>query len=260
MTRTTRNGAAAALATDSIMAANNVPEVSQHAKVAETLNEEATEQTDVGASHSKNVQNTQKCIDIDSKVDAIIVDYENNCKALVAALVQNKLNERIKVLEAKKAQVTFEAKLCSLKQESVQGYLKANIFMGDPPKYNGKSMRHYKVYKYAVEYMFGERLFTYCTNKKKCTYTGQFLTGISAEHWEIMKTKIKKSSTLEFDYKAFMEMLKERLLSQKVHQIKVGTKLKSLREKDSQILSKFNSHFKALERNIEPPLTNAQKH
>ena len=37
------------------MAADNVPEVSQHAKVAETLNVEAIEQTNIGTSYSKNV-------------------------------------------------------------------------------------------------------------------------------------------------------------------------------------------------------------
>ena len=55
-------------------------------------------------------------------------------------------------------------------------------------------------------------------------------------------------------------MLKKRLLLQKVHQIKVRTKLKFLHQRDSQILSEFISHLKALERDIEPPLTNAQRY
>ena len=185
-------------------------------------------------------------MDIDSKLDAIVVDYEDNCRALVAASVRDKLNERIKVLEAKKTQITFEAKLCSLEQERAQEYLEANASMGsvtslknilaieysqvcpDPSKYNGKSMRHYKAYKRAVEYTLGERPFTYCTNKKKCTYAGQFLMGISAKHWETMETRIKEFLILKFNYKVFMEMLKEHLLPRKVHQIEVRIKLKSL--------------------------------
>ena len=58
-------------------------------------------------------------MDIDSKVDAIVVDYKDNHRALVAALVWDKLNKRIKVLEAEKAQVILEAKLCSFEQERV---------------------------------------------------------------------------------------------------------------------------------------------
>ena len=200
MTRTTRNRAAAALATGSTIAANDVSEVSQHIKVAETPNVGATKQANVEASHSKDVQNAQECIDIDSKVDTIVVDHEDNCRALVAALMQDKLNERIKVLEAKKAQVTLEAKLCSLELERAQGYLKANASIGsvtslknilviehgrvcpDSPKYNGKSIRHYKAYKRTVKYMLGECPFTYCMNKEKCTYARQFLTEIPAKH------------------------------------------------------------------------------
>ena len=206
MTRTTRNGAAAALATGSIMAANNVPEVSQRAEVVETSDKRATEQANTKAFHSKDVQDAQERMDINSKVDAIVVNHENNRRASVAALVEDKLNERIKVLEAKKAQVTFEAKLCSLKQEQARGYLKVNASMGnmtslkdilaikhgrvcpDPPKYSSKSIRHYKAYKRAVEYTLGECLFMYCTNKEKCIYTRQFLIEIPAEHWETMET------------------------------------------------------------------------
>ena len=278
MIRTTKNGAAAALATGLMMAANNVLGVSQHAKVAETLNKKATEQANAEASHFKDVQDTQERMDIDNKIDTIIVDHENDCRASIAASVRDKLNKCIKVLEAKKAQVTLEVKLCSLEQERVQGYLEVNTSMGsvtslkdilaierdwvcpDPPKYGGKSMRHYKAYKRAVEYTLREHPFTYRMNKEKCTYAGWFLTGIPAEHWEIMKTQIKESLTLEFDYEAFMEMLKERLLPWKVCQIEVGTKLKSLCQKDSQTLSEFISHFKALERDIEPSLMDAQKH
>lgn len=40
----------------------------------------------------------------------------------------------------------------------------------DPPKYDGKSMRHYKAYKRTIEYTFGKHLFTYRMNKEKCTY------------------------------------------------------------------------------------------
>ena len=114
MTRTTRNGATAALATNLIMVADNMLEISQRTKVTETPDKKATEQTNVGASHSKDVQNAQEHIDIDSKVDAIVVDYEDNCRALIATLMWDKLHECIKIFEAKKAQVTFEAKLRSL--------------------------------------------------------------------------------------------------------------------------------------------------
>ena len=93
MTKTTRNRAAAALATGSMMATNNVLEVSQHTEVAETPDEGATEQANAGASHSKDVQDAQKRMDIDSKVDGVVVDYEDNCRASIAALMQNKLNE-----------------------------------------------------------------------------------------------------------------------------------------------------------------------
>ena len=120
MTRTTRNKTAAALATDSTMAANNVLEVSQCTEIAETPDKGATEQTNTRASHFKDVQDAQKCMDIDSKVNAIVIDHEDNCRVLIAILVWNKLNERIKVLEAKKAQVTLEAKLCSLEEEQAQ--------------------------------------------------------------------------------------------------------------------------------------------
>ena len=75
-----------------------------------------------------------------------------------------------------------------------------------------------------------------------------------------METRIKKSPTFEFDYEVFMEMLKKHLLLQKVHQIKVRMKLKFLRQRDSQTLSEFISHFEALERDIEPSLTDAQRH
>lgn len=96
------------------------------------------------------------------------------------------------------------------------------------PEYVGKNMRHYNAYKRTVEYTLGECLFTCCTNKEKCIYIRQFLTEIFVEHWKTMKTQIKESPTLEFDYETFMEMLKERLLSWKIHQIKVRTKLKFL--------------------------------
>ena len=82
---------------------NDVPEVSQRTKVAETSNKKATKQANTEASHSKDVQDAQERMNIDSKVDAIVVDYENDRRALIVALVQDKLNERIKVLEAKKA-------------------------------------------------------------------------------------------------------------------------------------------------------------
>lgn len=114
MTKTTRNGANAALATDLTMVADNMLEISQHTKVTETPDKKAIEQTNAEASYSKDVQNAQKRIDIDSKVDAIVVDHEDNCRALVATLVWNKLHECIKIFEAKKAQITFEAKLRSL--------------------------------------------------------------------------------------------------------------------------------------------------
>ena len=117
MTRTIKNGAAVALATSSTMAADNVPEVSQHAEIAETPNEGAMEQTNAKASHFKDVQDAQERINIDSKVNAIVVNYKDNCRASIAALMQNKLNEHIKVLEAEKTQITLEAKLYSLKQE-----------------------------------------------------------------------------------------------------------------------------------------------
>ena len=173
---------------------------------------------------------------------------------------------------------TFEAKLCSFKQEQVQGYFEANAFMNDmtslkdifaiehgqvcldPPKYDGKSMRHYKAYKRTIEYTLREHPFMYCTNKEKCMYVGQFLIGIPAEHWKTMETQIKESPTLKFDYEAFIEMLKKRLLAWKVCQIKVGTKLKSLCQRDSQTLSEFINHLEALKRDIEPPSTDAQRH
>ena len=190
MTRTTRNEAAAALATGSTMAANNVPEVFQRVKVAETPNEGATKQANAGASHSKDVQDAQKRMNIDSEVDAIVIDHKDNCRALIAALVRDKLNECIKVLEAEKAQVTLEAKLCSLEQEWAQEYLETNASIGgvtslkdifaiehdqvcpNPLKYSGKSMRHYKTYKRAIEYTVGEYPFTYRTNKENCMYAG----------------------------------------------------------------------------------------
>ena len=43
MTKIIKNGAAAILAIGSTMVANNLPEVSQHAEIAETFNERATE-------------------------------------------------------------------------------------------------------------------------------------------------------------------------------------------------------------------------
>ena len=278
MTRTTRNGAAVALATGLIMATNNVPEVSQCTEVAETPDKRATEQANAGASHSKDIQDAQECINIDSKVDAIVVNHEDNHRALVVTLVWEKLNECIKMLEAKKAQITLEAKLCSLKQKWAQEYLEVNASMGgvislkdifaiehvqvclDSPKYSGKSMRHYKAYKRIVEYTFEEHPFMYCMNKEKCMYVRQFFTEILAEHWKTMKTWIKESLTLKFDYEVFMEMLKKRLLPQKVCQIEVETKLKSLHQRDSQTLFEFISHLEALLRDIEPPLTDAQRH
>ena len=108
--------------------------------------------------------------------------------------------------------------------------------------------------------MLGEHLFTYHTNKKKCTYARQFLMKIPAKHWKTMKTQIKESLTLEFDYEVFMKMLKERLFSQKVHLMEVRMKLKSLHQKDSQTLYEFISCLKALERDIKPPPTDAQRH
>ena len=169
-------------------------------------------------------------MDIDSKVDTIVVDHKDNHRAWVAASVQSKLNECIKVLEAKKAQVTLEAKLCSLEQEQMHGYLEVNVSIGsvtslkdilaighgqvclDSLKYSDKSMKYYKSYKHSIKYMLEERQFMYCTNKEKCTYARQFLTGIPAEHWKTIETQIKESSTLEFNYEAFMKMLKEYLL------------------------------------------------
>ena len=200
MTRTTKNRTAAALATGSTMTANNVPEVSQRAKVAETPNKGAIKQTNAKVSHSKYIQNAPERINIDSKVDAIIVDYEDNHRASVATLVRDKLNKRIKVLEAEKVQITLEVKLHSLEQERAQEYLKANVSMSnvtsfkdilaiehgrvslDPPKYSGKSMRHHKAYKRTIEYTLREHSFTNHTNKKNCTYTGQFLMRILAKH------------------------------------------------------------------------------
>ena len=127
-------------------------------------------------------------------------------------------------------------------------------------KYGGKNMKHYKAYKRAVEYTFGVHLLTYCTNKEKCMYMGQFLMEILTKHWETIKTQIKKFPTLEFDYEAFIKMFKERLLLQKVRQIEVRIKLKFLHQRNSQILSKFISHLKVFERDIEPPPMDTQKH
>lgn len=41
-------------------------------------------------------------MNIDNKIDAIVVDYKDNCRVLIATSVQNKLNKYIKVLEVKK--------------------------------------------------------------------------------------------------------------------------------------------------------------
>ncbi|MCJ1267188.1 hypothetical protein MMC22_007073 [Lobaria immixta] len=89
------------------MAANNVPEISQHAKVAKIFNTEVTDE-----------------------INAIVVDYEDNRKALIPTLVRDKLNKRIKTLEAKKAQVILKAKFCDLEQKQAQKYLKANASIG----------------------------------------------------------------------------------------------------------------------------------
>lgn len=128
------------------------------------------------------------------------------------------------MLEAKKVLITLEAKLCNLKEEQAQDYFEVNASMGsvtsfknifaiehcwvclDFPKYGGKNMKYYKVYKHAIEYMPGECPFIYCINKKKCTYPGQFLAEILAENWKTMETCIKESPTLEFDYAIFMKM------------------------------------------------------
>ena len=67
-----------------------------------------------------------------------------------------------------------------------------------------------------------------------------------------METRIKEAPTLEFDYAVFMEMLKECLLPRKVRQIEVGTKLKSLRQRDNQTLSEFISLLEALDPNPNP--------
>lgn len=55
MTNTTRNRAAAALATGLTIKADNMPELSQYAKIAETPAKKLTKQINAGVSDSKNV-------------------------------------------------------------------------------------------------------------------------------------------------------------------------------------------------------------
>ena len=75
-----------------------------------------------------------------------------------------------------------------------------------------------------------------------------------------MEIQIKEFLIFEFDYEAFIEMLKKHLFLRKVRQIKVRMKLKFLCQKNSQILSEFISHLKTLERDIKPPLIDLQRH
>lgn len=75
-----------------------------------------------------------------------------------------------------------------------------------------------------------------------------------------MKNLIKASPDLIYNYSALIEMPKKQLLLRKVWQIEVGTKIKALRQKDNQTLSKFISILEALEQEIKPIPTDAQWH
>lgn len=94
-------------------------------------------------------------------------------------------------------------------------------------------MHHFKTYKRAIKYILDVQLFTYSTQQEQCRYAGHFLIGTSAEQLKFMEKLIKTSPDPIYNYLALIEMLKERLLLGKVRQIKVGTKLKALRQKDN---------------------------
>lgn len=68
-------------------------------------------------------------MNVDSKVDCVIVKNKDNCRGSAAVSVWAGLHKRIKVLEAKKATVTLEAKLCSLEEDKVHDYCVANVTM-----------------------------------------------------------------------------------------------------------------------------------
>lgn len=175
----TRNGTAAALALGSRIEANNVLKSFQHAKIAETLMKELTEQVNAGTINSKDVQDAQKCMNIDSKVDSVIIENKDNCKNSVAILIQAGLHKRIKVLEAKKTIMFLEIKLFSLEEKKVHSYCVVNTFMPkiisfkdifvieqgqiclNSPKYGGKSMRYFIAYKRVVKYILDVQPFTY---------------------------------------------------------------------------------------------------
>lgn len=89
----------------------------QYAKVAKISAKKLTKQTNANIPHSKNVQ---KHMEIDSKIDGVIGKNKNNCKTSAVVSVQTELNKYIRVLEVKKTILTFEAKLCSLKEKKLK--------------------------------------------------------------------------------------------------------------------------------------------
>lgn len=102
MTKITRNRTVAAFVISSTMEANNMSELFHHVKFAKTSTKKPTKQTNVKVSDFKNVQNAQKHIKIDNKVNGVIVKSKNNSGAFIVILVWDRLNKYIKVLNAKK--------------------------------------------------------------------------------------------------------------------------------------------------------------
>lgn len=135
----------------------------------------------------------QKRIDVDSKVDNMIVENKDNYKSFTAVSVQMSLHKCIKELKVKKATVILKVKFYSLEQEKMQDYLVVNALMleiislkniftiewgqiyPNLLKYNSKSMYYFKAYKRAVKYILDVQLFIYDTQQELCRYAGRFL-------------------------------------------------------------------------------------
>lgn len=87
MTKTTKNRTTATLATGSTIEANNVPKLFQCIKVVKNFVKKPIEQTNTRVPDFKNIQDVEKQMKINNKMNSVIVDSKNNCRAFISVSV-----------------------------------------------------------------------------------------------------------------------------------------------------------------------------
>lgn len=126
------------------------------------------------------------------------------------------------------------------------------------PLYSGESQKHLDVFIRQVDNVFLAKPLTYESEEEKCRYAGGYLRGIPAKDWDAYDGKNLSLDEPQYSYQELKDMLQERL--RRVRQVNVGYKLKVLHQRNNQSVGGLIAHLKTLERQLNPPPTEPQRH